>query len=304
MVREPTHTFSTFRDVQIFPQGKFRVGAWMMHPTENLLVGRATKGSGLSSGMAAGLLMYRVPELEHVGTVPIGLNGDYAFSRDGQLLAYAGARSIRVWDVTSKQELASLKPPGFSIWVPMRLAFYSRQRLFASYGDKKVLRWDVGAQTYHYLMTPNYKSRLAVQADGRMLITAGDHIDLWDSDTGEHVRSLDPEGTQDGTSMALSSDGRLAALGKKDQSVRVWDVEAGEVVQQLVVARTPHPISFSPNNELLVLTGDSWVSAWNLRTREECFSQQIEAPQFAGFTPDGRFLTVVTGNRAILWARE
>jgi len=276
-----------------------------MSPTENLLVGAARRRSGSSKGQRIGLLLYRLPEVEQVGALPKSGSGDCAFSRDGQFLAQAGGRAITIWNIPSGQRVASLTLPGLSIWAPMRLAFDSPQRLFASYGDRKVVRWDVHAQSFRHLTTPNYKARLAVRPDGRTLITASDHIDFWDGETGERIGSLGHAGNQGGTSMALNSDGKLVALGTKDKSVQVWDIDAGTMVQRFSVPGVPDALSFSPDGLLLAIStlGGS-VSVRELSGGNECFSKYALPTQFAGFTRDGRHLVVVAQDHMTLWTNQ
>ncbi|MBN1200586.1 MAG: WD40 repeat domain-containing protein [Anaerolineae bacterium] len=110
---------------------------------------------------------------------------------------------------------------------------------------------------------------LAFSPDGATLLAAATYsVRLWDVVTGNTIRDLtgDDEDDLDVYSMALSPDGRLAAVGGEwwvtddwIDAVRLYDVATGELVRQLPITPTedsdspPIDLAFSPGGATLAV---------------------------------------------------
>jgi WD40 repeat protein len=106
---------------------------------------------------------------------------------------------------------------------------------------------------------------VAFSPDGRLLASGGDDgaVSLWDSATGEALRSL--QGHTDWVrSVAFSPDGRLLASGGDDWAVRLWDSATGEALRSLKEhTRWVISVAFSPDGRLLASGGsDGAVRLW------------------------------------------
>jgi WD40 repeat protein len=96
--------------------------------------------------------------------------------------------------------------------------------------------------------------------------------------------------------LALSPDGRLAASGSLDSTVRLWEIDTGKEVRTLE-GHVGHvfAVAFSPDGRRLASAGnDSSVRVWDVDTGQTVRRLVAAAPQNAvgsvAFTPDGRKL--------------
>ena len=136
--------------------------------------------------------------------------------------------------------------------------------------------------------------QVAFSADGTRVLTgcSDDSLRVWDAGSGALLRSIHGAGKQ----IALSPDGRLAALAAPDGSVRV--LEAGEWSERFhVPARSARKelclVAFSPDSAWLALGGEDG----GVRLVEMATAGVIEtgAAHTAGirdliFSPDSRHL--------------
>jgi RNA polymerase sigma factor (sigma-70 family) len=153
---------------------------------------------------------------------------------------------------------------------------------------------------------------LAYSPDGRTLLSgsADRTLRLWDLATGKELRRFTNPDQLQVESMALSPDGRLAALGSQGH-VRVWDVATG--VQRLDLeaggAGVVYSVAFSPDDKTLAAgTGTSGaagrVRLWEVATGR--LLQTLPEPHThdvrLAFSPDGSLLATSGDDGTIrLW---
>lgn len=94
-----------------------------------------------------------------------------------------------------------------------------------------------------------------------LAVATGDRIELWDADTGAHLRNLGGSAY-----VAFSPDGSLIAVAA-NSSVRIWSIGGWELLHEF----TGHlplvsALSFHPDGRLFVGTTDGSVRVWNPRT--------------------------------------
>lgn len=256
------------------------------------------------------LCVYRLPEGERVHAF-LTDPGRCQFSGDGGLLAKVGINVVPVWDLATAKKATDLGIRGRLLMVPpVDLAFTSRDRLFVAYNDNRVLRWDVDTRTHRQIGTPSYKPLLAAQPDGRIVITAGEGIDLWDGDGGGRVGTI-PLPNVRPTAIAVSTDSRQLALAGQDGVVRLWDLDTQQSVAAYRMWFAADTLSFSPDAAFLACCrvrgseGSTTAVTWvlNLENGQPCFVRG--AATFAAFMADGRLLTVQRGiDQVGLWTRR
>jgi RNA polymerase sigma factor (sigma-70 family) len=162
---------------------------------------------------------------------------------------------------------------------------------------------------------------VAFAADGKRLLSCGDDgIRVWDVATGREQRRLVAEpGTPFGC-VALSSDGKLAATTRFDESVTargavtLWDLTTGKKVKELGHGhRADKPaLSFTPDGQVLAVAvpagaDGGTVETWDVATGRQLTSWKaanrlgldirlrLDTGMPAAFTGDGK--TLMTSGR-------
>jgi RNA polymerase sigma factor (sigma-70 family) len=104
-------------------------------------------------------------------------------------------------------------------------------------------------------------------ADGRVLVTAGKRLRVWETATGGERLSLGAWETPP-PAPALSPNGRLLAVGgAADGAVRLWDLASGKELAPLRGhAATVRALAFTPDGDrLLSASTDRTVLVWDVR---------------------------------------
>ena len=158
---------------------------------------------------------------------------------------------------------------------------------------------------YTVLFSPN----------GDILASSGDSgtIRFWDVDTGELLKTIDPEAdTID--AVAFSPDGKTLAStdNNGDGNIRFWDVATGELLKTITVEAGAYSVVYSPDGKTLASGGLTTlasgglgeVSIWDVATgkRLKTFIGHIDPVSSVAYSPDGR--TLASGCRdstVILW---
>jgi WD40 repeat protein len=208
-----------------------------------------------------------------------------AFSDDGKLLATAWEEHVVLWDVTTAKEKVVLKAwPGLGM--VNHLAFSPDGKLLAAAArtDKEtgeVKLWDVtgGKEAATLPHDPNIAYYVAFSGDGKLLATLGHDkklgpsnpkldctVKLWDVATGKERESFHGPAKAVGEpakivvaaiSVTFGSDGKLLALGRWDQTMKLWDVGTGQ-------ARATFKGHASPVISTSLSSDGKWLASGNL----------------------------------------
>jgi len=179
-----------------------------------------------------------------------------AISPDGSLLASGGRDAkwqkaeVKLWDVRTRTELASLPGVGDPVG---RLAFSPDGRTVAV-GDSRgrVFLWDVASKEVRLcLKAPNYVKKVIWSPDGKMLISGGKDIRMWNPVTGKQIAAL-PVGdaTDSAFGLAITKDGKLLVSGSHRGNIRVWDIATGQAKLTLKQAPPQEPPTVKPFRDL------------------------------------------------------
>jgi WD domain, G-beta repeat len=157
----------------------------------------------------------------------------------------AGENTIRVWDLTTYQEIRRFTPRRGQVFTA---AFSPDGRYLATAGrvrdiqeavnNGEVQLWDVETGRELRSMTGHTRvvMRLAFSPDGRMLATgSGDNtVRLWEVATGGERHRFTGHSTYI-SSLAFAPDGRKLAAASDDAPVYIWDVFG--------LAQPPRPVT-------------------------------------------------------------
>ena len=186
----------------------------------------------------------------------------------------------------TRTELASL--PGVSD--PIGGLAFSPDGKTVAVGDLSgsVFLWDVATkQVSNRLKGPKYVSKVIWSPDGKMLISGGNDIRIWDAVTGTLIRTL-PVGddTDSAFGLAITKDGKLLASGSHRGNIKVWDINTGEAkltLRQAPARNSPtfgqvknlskeiendvYCVDLSPDDSLLAAGVGPTVRIWDIKMR-------------------------------------
>jgi WD40 repeat protein/tRNA A-37 threonylcarbamoyl transferase component Bud32 len=192
-----------------------------------------------------------------------------SWSPDGRRLASGGGDGwIKVWDVASRKNIASLRWSGK--WPHDGIAWSPDGRwLAATLWSGPIQVWDAGSYQKQVTLTGHREAvyALAWSPDSQRLASGGeDHvIRLWDVEKGEQVLTLDGH-MSTVADLSWRSDGRYLASASWDRSVKLWDMERGKEIASLYGhdERNADCVSWSPDGLCLASGGNNaFIRLWD-----------------------------------------
>jgi WD40 repeat protein len=156
----------------------------------------------------------------------------------------------------------------------------------------------------HIFPGPEYHSIPVVFSHDGRLATGGswqDGLNLWDPETGEHLRSL-PAPRYPVSALAFSGDGGLLASANLGRRVGLWDTTTGQLLEDLPHSGDVLGVAFSSDGRRLVSTGlDKTVHIWDATTGREILGLRghADACSCVAFSPDGWRLASASNDRTI-----
>ena len=210
-----------------------------------------------------------------------GIVQDLSLSPVANTLAVGSRIGLWLYDVPTKAPLA--------LWDTERgviraVAFSPSGRLLATGNwDGGIKVWDVQSERCLAKMEReivgrfNAASQLAFSPDGRLLASSGggyDTVYIWHAENGEEVAKFanaSPIRHSPFIPLSFSPDGKLLACATPDNTLSVWDVEAGERIAYLTGhAALVSGVSFSPCSQFLT-SGDrgGTLREWDINNRQQ-----------------------------------
>ncbi|MBI3001776.1 MAG: caspase family protein [Deltaproteobacteria bacterium] len=217
----------------------------------------------------------------------------YTSQFHGSITASFGEGEVKLWEVATGRQVVSI-PAGHRRVGIQSLAFTPDGCCLALGAVDGVIKlWELA--TGRDLRTLSAKTNpgqsLAVSPSGKLLVSAGAGVTLWEAATGWQPRTLDE--IEPVWSLAFSPDGELLASGD-EKTVRLSDLATGRNLRTLS-GHTERVLSvaFSPDGRWL--TSGSWdktVRLWDVASGREVRTLAGHTGWIlaVAFSPDGRWL--------------
>ena len=193
-----------------------------------------------------------------------------AFSPQGDKLASGSDdKTIKIWNVNSKEEILTLK--GHSGWI-WNVAFSPDGQILASSSyDETIKLWNLstGKEIRTLKGHAGGITSIAFSQDGKTLASGSldSTIKLWNLATGEQIQTF--KGHSAGVnSVDFSPDGFTLASGSWDKSIKLWDLKTGKQIRTFKGHTDKvFSVAFAPDGVTLASASkDTTVKLWNLAT--------------------------------------
>ncbi len=243
-----------------------------------------------------------------------GYHKSIVFSPDWQTfvsLSVAGEVSIKLRDTNTGRILRAVAPHSRQIneithrFPVMQVVFSPDGQTLASSGyDGSICFIDVNTFRKLHTITGFIGDALgersvAFSPDSQMLARVnGLTLNLYDADTGEHLRMLLGHGTTI-TSVAFSPDGQTLASGDHNNFIRLWDVNTGQTLHVFKAnANNVRSVAFSPDGQTLASASGSYntnlniIELWDVNTGDllQTFRGHTFTMSSVAFSPDGQMI--------------
>jgi len=232
-----------------------------------------------------------------------------ALSPDGHLVVTSHPRGndVYVYDANSGEVIRTVN--GIEGTVNnLKFNPNGKQILLSTYdGDVYVIDVLKGKIDRHFQTKQGSITSVDWHPSGKYLLTAGkdNTARVWVADTGDEmlmVRHGDKL-----RSAEISPDGATFITGSDDFNIRIWDLVTGKPVKTINHQTTEFSkiitsIQFSPDGKYIITVNNRANSAhiWDISKKLKISTIKYGSINFAGFSPDQKYVFVVSSSNRIL----
>jgi serine/threonine protein kinase/WD40 repeat protein len=258
-----------------------------------------TLAAPLNSSKTIGIWNVETGELERQIATPFTLLLEASFTPDGRFLICAADDGFATYDTTTFQQ-----------WSIVRLdSVYSmtimpdRQLLAFATLSRRIRFWNLNSQ--REIAVVDHAERrgwdtVRITPNGRWLLsTSSNDLRLW------QLRGLPEKLTLAGHAEMVpcnvfSHTGEFLATASKDETVRLWDTQTGDLIHTFVPGYVPQSIAFSSDDRLMAVGShpiqepEHNVTLWDIKSRLRVAAATVpnEAALCVAFTSDAQQLVV------------
>jgi WD40 repeat protein/tRNA A-37 threonylcarbamoyl transferase component Bud32 len=150
-------------------------------------------------------------------------------------------------------------------------------------------------------------SALAVEPNGKVMISGGEALQFWDMTSGKLIMRL-AEHQQPISALATSRDGKRFVSGSTDQTIKVWDVNQGKVLQSLSGHQSRvSSVQLTADGKELFSAGDRQILQWNVQSGEllQTFAELPAEIHQLALSADGKYLAAACADgRLWIWSTQ
>ncbi|MDP2852955.1 MAG: caspase family protein [Smithellaceae bacterium] len=229
-----------------------------------------------------------------------------AFTPDGSHVLSYNDNSLELWDVATKRVLWFVKGGHTGSVDFISIADNGAVALTAG-NDGTVRVWDIATgRVVKVIASPRGFKPNKLSPDGRKLlfgdgdgghITLSKTVKLFDTVTGQEIKTLKKDGAIPFKNMSFAPDGQRLLLMRLDGGVTLWDIATDREVQRFEGrGQTITSVNFAPRRNIAAIVGRKDVALWDIATGERVMvlkghGQDVSSTAFSPTTD-----TLVTGS--------
>lgn len=230
------------------------------------------------------------------------------FSRDNTSIFSASSdNTIRQWDVATGAEIRRFEGHTGAVY---DLALSADGRNLLSTGADRIIRWDVSSgavsQSFEPLGANLWAAVIAFSPSGDSFVSGFNNgTIILRNAFGEEIRRLNGH-TDDIAALTFSPDGQYILSGSADRTVRLWDVQTGQVIR-IFQGHTNGVtgVAFNPQGtQFLTVSADNTMRLWDVVSGEviRVFNAHTEALTDVALSRSGDMaLTASIDGTARVW---